>query len=332
MFKYFLSTISLLVVVFMVFLFWGSSGWMNQEDYFRVKVLNDQFKTYQPGDTLTVTTFNLGYFSGMTNNLPVERDQNLFDNNQQKAIELFQNNPSDFIGFQEIDYQSKRSGYVNQSGTLQKALDFPNTYESVNWDKQYVPFPYWPLTRQFGKMSSGQALFSKFKILNADTKVLQKPINAPFYYNKFYLDRQIQIVQVQLGNDTLCLMNLHLEAFDKETRVLQANVVDSLFKVYSELWPTLIIGDFNSVPDYVDSTDAMSKILTIEHIGSAISQKQYSQSTHLHFTFNSSKPDRMIDYILYDQRKITPVSAKVLRDAGEISDHFPVRMKFVINH
>ena len=50
---------------------------------------------------------------------------------------------------------------------------------AVNWDKRYVPFPYWPPVVHFGEMLSGQGVLSKFPILMNKKIVLQKPEENP---------------------------------------------------------------------------------------------------------------------------------------------------------
>lgn len=140
----------------------------------------------------------------------------------------------------------------------------------------------------------------------------------------------VQITQVKVGEDSVCVMNVHLEAFDEETRVRQSTKVVELFEKYAEKQPVLLVGDFNSPPEYVAQNDAMNEIMKANDIGSAIDEPTYASAPSSYFTFNSDSPYQMIDYILYNKSYIQPVSVKVLRDAGEISDHIPVQMKFVL--
>jgi endonuclease/exonuclease/phosphatase family metal-dependent hydrolase len=130
---------------------------------------------------------------------------------------------------QEVDINSSRSFFYNQVDSLGKYLNFHQGAYAVNWDKLYVPFPYFSLKYHFSKVYSGQAILSKMQIVSIELLVLDKLINAPFYYNSFYLDRILQINKVQIAKDTLILMNVHLEAFDRKRRELQAeNVLKSL--------------------------------------------------------------------------------------------------------
>ncbi|MFT7030333.1 MAG: endonuclease/exonuclease/phosphatase family metal-dependent hydrolase [Marinoscillum sp.] len=291
---------------------------------------NSSLKDYSTGDTLTIVTYNIGYLSGMTNNLPMERSRSLFENNGKNAASLLNRIDPDIICYQEIDFQSKRSFSVNQFEQLTTALKHTSTYSSINWNKNYVPFPYWPLSAHFGGIVSGQAASSKFTFAQGQTIVFDKPDFAPFYYKDFYLDRLLQIVDVKIGSDTLKVLNVHLEAFDKSTRVSQSIKLKIIADSIANLYPTLLVGDFNSKPGYVDTTDGMAYLMQSEKLESAISREQYDRDTLSSFTFNTEDPYQMIDYVLYGNDFVKVIEARVLREAGEISDHYPVLVKFVL--
>lgn len=318
------------IIGFFVFVMFASKGTLEDDEYFELKTDHSQYDSRSTEDTFSVVTYNIGYLSGMTNNLPLQREKKLFTENLQRAIGLLDSIDADIVGVQEVDMDAARSYRQNQVDSLATALQYPIVYQSVNWDKKYVPFPYWPISRHFGRMLSGQATFSVFPITSQQTITLQKPINAPPFYNTFYLDRLVQVTQVAVAEDTICVMNLHLEAFDKETRLAQAHVVKALYEEYAEEQPVLLIGDFNSRPGYVDTDDAMSIIMTSSGIQSAVSQTMYQADSTSFYTFDSASPYQMIDYILYNEAFIRPVHVSVLTEAGEISDHLPVYMSYVL--
>ncbi|MEQ9232018.1 MAG: endonuclease/exonuclease/phosphatase, partial [Cyclobacteriaceae bacterium] len=135
-----LGGLLLLVVAFVVFYFWASSGIIAEKEYQRILTFEEATPSK---DTLTIMTYNLGYLSGMKNNLAVDMPEELFDENLVKARRLLDMYRPDIIGFQEIDFASSRSWNRNQLDSL--SAGFHQAYRSVNWDKRYVPFPYWPL-------------------------------------------------------------------------------------------------------------------------------------------------------------------------------------------
>jgi endonuclease/exonuclease/phosphatase family metal-dependent hydrolase len=293
-------------------------------------------KTYSsdaalPADTLKVMTFNIGYLSGMLNNLAVPMPKEVFEENMRKSLDMLRQVSPHVIGFQEIDFGASRSFKVHQLDELATTLGYHQAYQSVNWDKRYVPFPYWPPKYHFGKMNSGQAILSKYPLSAVKTEVLIKPVNAPFYYNALYLDRLVQFSTVTIGERKALVMNLHLEAFDQETRLQQAQAVREFYEVYASEMPVLLIGDFNATPPWTGDgqRDAMRTIMTAPNIASAIDPNMYRKNEKGSYTFSSGEPYQMIDYILYNPSHIRKVSARVVGEAGEISDHLPVLMEFV---
>jgi endonuclease/exonuclease/phosphatase family metal-dependent hydrolase len=318
----------ILLLAMAVFYFRASGGQLDSNVYYSIKTYSEEPRV--ANDTPTVMTYNLGYLSGMANNLPVDMPQELFEKNLIRAKALLQSLTPDIIGFQEIDFGSNRSFYAHQLDSLANHMGAHQAYQSVNWDKRYVPFPYWPVKYHFGEMLSGQAILSRFSLKNERTTVLQRPINAPFYYNQFYLDRLVQVVEVQVGSHTVTVMNVHLEAFDTETREAQAVVLAKMYAELAATRPVLLIGDFNSRPPWEeDADDVIQSLLNAGNIASAIDETRYKQIPKAHYTFSSDEPYQMIDYIFYNPTFIQPIDARVVTEAGDISDHLPVMMRFI---
>lgn len=330
--KIIVAILTLIIFTIVGFYFWASSGFNNPDQYDQVITYNKKFKF--DNDTLSVMTYNIGYFSGMTNNLPVDRKKTLFKDNLQKSISLLRPYDFDFIGLQEVDFNSARSFHYNQFDSLGKYLNFHQGAYAVNWDKLYVPFPYFPIKFHFGSIYSGQGLLSKIQLISNELFVLDKPINAPFYYNAFYLDRILQINKVLIGKDTLVIMNVHLEAFDKETRELQAEKVLKVFNSYANNLPVILMGDFNSRPTFgSERTEDESTIKIFFDnplIDEAISKERYLKDESRFYTFNTAKPYERLDYIFYNKNKIQKINSDVLRKAKTISDHLPVWMSFTL--
>lgn len=330
--KVFLIVVFVIVGSFTAFYFWASSSIHNAENY-------NQIVTYHSdpiiqSDTLSVLTYNIGYLSGMTNNLAVDRNDALFSQNLSRSIDILIHYNFDFIGLQEVDFGSSRSFNYNQFDSLGIHLNYHHGAYAVNWDKSYIPFPYFPIKNHFGKMYSGQSILSKMQIYSNKLLILDKPISAPFYYNAFYLDRILQISKVQLGSDTLIIMNVHLEAFDMETRELQAEKVLTEFNKWSNNYPVILMGDFNSRPpfatDILDEEKTIAIFLNNPLIEEAISKERYLKNESQFFTFDTAEPYERLDYIFYNKNKILKIDSDVLREAKDISDHLPVWMTFIL--
>lgn len=276
-------------------------------------------------DTLTIVTYNIGYLSGLTNNQAVQRDRTLFDTNQQTAIAALNSADADFIAFQEIDFDAKRSFYVDQVAAIAQQLGFMQGAIAINWNKRYVPFPYWPPAAHFGQIVSGQAVLSRYPITENERVVLQKVADKPFYYNALYLDRLAQVTQVDIDGQPLVLINVHLEAFDEPTRRQQTATVLELYNQYAADYPVILLGDFNSsIPNSEEAHPTINQLLQAEGIAVATSPADFANQ----LTFPSDTPTVKLDYIFYDPEDIESLNASVMTNAAQASDHLPVRMDF----
>lgn len=314
-----LKLIILVFVACLIFFFWASSPTMDEKEY--VKLIENDYPTTISNDSIySIITYNVGYLSGMTNNLPVAKPKELFDKNQKKVERELKKANADIVAFQEIDYKASRSYEVNQEDEFAK-LGYNYVAKAVNWDEHYVPFPYWPPTMHFGKIVSGQSIISKYKLKNHERIVLERVPDNPFYKDALYLERLAQVVKVVLDGKEIVVINTHLEAFDKITRVKQLNHVIDIFKKHAETHPTILLGDFNSDPKYKDP--AINKMFDLSGVGNAAFSKD-----NYDLTFDTKDPFERLDYIFYTENTIEYVSGKVLKTFEQASDHLPVEMKF----
>lgn len=191
--KVFANFLIVFVLAFVVFYFWARSPVYSESEYSNIIQFSDD-SGLGIKDTFSVVTYNIGYLSGMTNNQPVDRPLGLLEDNLGRAVQLLRAKKPDIVAFQEIDFNSQRTYYINQLEQLALHAGYHIGAEVVNWDKHYVPFPYWPISCNFGRMLSGQAVMSRSSILSNTRIVLPKPASNPFYYNDFYIDRLAQVV------------------------------------------------------------------------------------------------------------------------------------------
>ena len=332
--KNLLKLFFLAIIVFVIgFFFWGSSSTLSDNEYSAIYG-NSNESINQRTDTFSIVTYNLGYLSGMTNNKAVDRTADFFTANLAQSVKLFNSLKPDFIAFQEIDFDATRSYNVDQMKEIATQNNYKFYAKAVNWDKQYVPFPYWPISQQFGKIVSGQAVLSKYPITQNAITSLIKPEGNPFYYNAFYLDRLAQVTQVKLNKTTLFIINVHLEAFDPETRNTQIKTVLGLYHQYSEKFPVILCGDFNSTPPGATNPwqddHVIQTMLADFQTEMAINMEANKETESDFYTFNSESPDKRIDYFFYNPKFIKILDARVLTEAKQISDHLPVWMKFTL--
>lgn len=317
------------IILIVGFYLYGTRSSINESEYNAVRINNNVQATLK--DTLIIMTYNIGWFSGMTNNLPVERDKQLYNDNLDLCIHFLEKNRPDIIAFQEIDIDSDRSYNMNQPDSLQKYLKYKYGALALNWDKKYVPFPGYNPKYFFGKTISAQYILTDLDVVDNSYKRLIKPINAPFYYNAFYLDRLIQKTELKTRAGKMIILNVHLEAFDEETRSIHIKKAIEEFDKYRKVMPTLLVGDFNSPQDSLGTRNKLlDQLITMKDVGMAIPDSVYKKNMIKYNTYSSGDPYTKIDYIFFNKAMIKAVDYDVVHEIGEVSDHYPVMMRFLL--
>lgn len=308
-----------LILLVVIFFSWASSSTLEENEY--SKLITNQYDSAIDTDSIfSIVTYNIGYLSGMTNNRPLSNSKKLFDTNLREALVKIKAVNPDIIAFQEIDFKAARSYNVNQQNEISK-LGYNYVFKAVNWDERYLPFPYWPLKVHFGSVVAGQSILSKYFMKEPQRIVLKRVEDAPFYRDAFYLERLVQVVKVVLNGKEVVVINVHLEAFDKQTRIYQFEEVLKIFNQYKMRYPTILLGDFNSRAR--DKEAIIQKMFAITAVGNAA-----FDINNIGNTFDTKDPFIRIDYIFYTKSSIEYISGKVLNQFEQISDHLPLEMQF----
>jgi endonuclease/exonuclease/phosphatase family metal-dependent hydrolase len=215
---------------------------------------------------------------------------------------------------------------------------YPYVAIAVGWESNYIPFPYWPFNRHFGRVKSGGAILSRYPIVSQEIVLLQKPLSQPWWYNLFYPHRYFQKIQIDLGHKKISLINLHLEAYDKINRAQQIQLLAS--KIIKEKID-FVAGDFNMLPP---SAAKKSRFITNKDeyendqsyfemmksgLFEVIPDDIYALDEATYMTFPASKPERRLDYIFYE-KGIKKIKAEILPSA--LSDHLPLKAIFQISN
>ena len=343
----FALVLAALLLALAAFFFWASAGTLRESDLAVTKT--HPAPPAAPRDTLTAVTYNIGYLSGMTNNLPVKRSRALYEENMDAAAALLRRLDPDVIGFQEIDFRAARSFDVQQADTLAQRLGYAAAAEAVNWDERYVPFPYGLPSVNFGRIISGQAVLSRFPVTRHERVVLARP-PLPFYRDALYLDRLAQVVRLDVpvvadSTTSLVVINVHLEAFDADTREREIRTVRRLYDAYAATGaPVLLLGDFNSVMPGTDLSalpaeteaeftgDSTLALLTSPgNIASAFSDSAFARGA-VPGTYPADAPTRTIDHIFFTPGRIQPLGAQIRCGPSEAppADHCAVALRFVL--
>lgn len=331
-----------IVVAFILFAAWASYPWSLGEKVLRPEIANVEPDEIVDEDehpsVIKVLTFNIGYLYGRGSEGPGYefREKDFYDKTIDKLALEIKSWDADIVCLQEVDFDAARSGSFNQAEYIAKKAGFPYVAEASSWTANYIPFPYWPLKNNFGRINSGGAILSKYPLSDHEVILLDKPETNPWWYNLFYLHRYFQKVTVNIADKKFKIINLHLEAFQIKTREKE---VHKLLEIVKNENFDFIAGDFNTLPKsalkknkfYNDDNyegDKSYSIMLKSGLSEVIPDEIYAKEENLYFTFPAWAPDRRLDYIWY-KNDLKLMKAEVLSSA--ISDHLPLRASFQID-
>ncbi len=236
--KYFLYLIIFAVAAFAVFLIYATI------DDYKPDETTLVFESEKPdllSDTsvLSLMIWNIGYcglnkemdffYDGGENVRPSEEK---VKENLQGVKQFIQTNKNiDFILFQEVDRDSKRSYHFNQFDTIAQMFPDRNSTYGINYDVFFVPTPP---AEPMGSVDGGLMTVSKYIPTNSVRHSF--PGNYDWPMGLFMLDRCFLVNRYSLSNDKeLILINTHNSAYDDGT--LKAQQMDYL--------KTFLIGEYD---------------------------------------------------------------------------------------
>jgi endonuclease/exonuclease/phosphatase family metal-dependent hydrolase len=344
--KFLLVTCIVVVLVAITvvgFLGWASRGRLSKEEYAAGFSRELPISPDAPGMSggapldakadrrFTIVTYNIGYCSGLTNNSGNNASEEEYAQNVRTILEALRKVNPDFVAMQEVDFASERSCYQDQSLLLAEGLGLKYQACDYTWDKDYVPWPYGTPSHNFGRMRSGQCVASRFLIRGHAKITMPKPEENPFWYNMFYLDHIIQIVEIDVASQPLVILSVHLEAYKRKTREQEAALVAQEVKKHADQ-PLILLGDFNARPPWQTQNETtLATILAVQGLHKEFPKEAYEGGDQVrYYTSSSGRPNKSIDHVFYND-KVKCLSARVLQDAGTGSDHLPVMMEFAFN-
>ncbi len=210
-------------------------------------------------DSLKVMTWNIRFGAGRIayfgdscgdRSLMIE-DETI--ENLDKIVEYIEESKPDIILFQEIDLSSKRSAYLNQIQYILDSTYFNYASYASNWDVNYVP------SDGIGKVNMGNAIFSRWKIKDAQRIKLALRTDQPSYVRYGYLRRNILKAKIDLPNydKDIYTVNIHATAFaTDDTKQKHIDKYKSVLDEIDELGEDFITGgDLNSLPPNAQKID-----------------------------------------------------------------------------
>ena len=288
-------------------------------------------------DSLSVMTYNIGFGAGLGGLLGVTYKKDFVQANLDKMAETILKYNPDILCMQEIDVRSRRSFAINQVEFFAKKCGYPYVAVSYTWNRYYIPFPFTlDVRKHFGKVLAAQATFSKYPIKSNITLALPQVESRPWWYRFFYLNHVTQVVEVEVGDKSVDIVNIHFEAFDKASRKKQAYYLIAELEEVCHDCPLIIAGDFNAVafkegplffndePTVDYGSDHTLSLFTVLPFIDEVSFETPE-------TFPANHPTRTLDYIFYAPKFMDVVESKRCDDAFTASDHLPIYTRFKLH-
>ncbi len=234
----------------------------------------------QTADTLRVLTYNIHHAEGMDDVVDLERIAALIE-----ALD------PDLVALQEIDSVTTRTGGVDQAAELGRLTGLAHLFGS------FMPY-------QGG--AYGMALLSRWPIdasLNLRLPDGDEPRTA----------LSATVTSPRTGQ-SLRFVGIHFYRTEEE-RLAQATRLEQFLE--SETSPTILAGDFNSMPG--------SNVMSFLQKSWAVADKGEDR-----LTFSSFEPVREIDFVLFRPQGQFAILDQWLVDEPVASDHRPVVVDFEI--
>lgn len=292
-------------------------------------------------DTLNFLDWNIGYGGlgeesdffyegGVSVNMP----KTIVEKNLRGIVQTLERfkDSMDFFLLQEVDIESKRTHWINQFELISESLKSHNALFGKNYDVKYIPFP---LTNPMGKVMSGIATWSKYKVKESLRHSFKGNYNFP--HNLFFLDRCFMLKRYPTKNGKeLIVVNTHNSAYDdgtlkkKQMKQMQSILIDEFEKGNY----VIIGGDWNQFPNtYPD--EEKKKYCIPENYPAKGWQCSYDPKTPTYRNLSepydpTSTTTGLIDfYVVSPNVEVLDVST--IDQQFKYSDHQPVLMKAVLN-
>jgi endonuclease/exonuclease/phosphatase family metal-dependent hydrolase len=331
----YLASLFLILLVCLSALTWWALGDQLPKESTLVVVQEKDAKPAVATGMLKVASYNIGHGQGVKVNPWDHRDKEVTLSHLAKIATAMNEMDADVYLLQEVDLDSSRTSRIDEIKFLQERTGMGYHACALVWQKNYVPFPYWPPSAQIGYVRAANCVLSRYPLENHQRIIFDKPKEQPWWYNLGYIDYALQRVDVVVGDTKIALLNIHMEPWQTNAREDQIRVVNNYLKKV-EL-PIILGGDFNTVlpnapkkdgflddPDADYSQDQTLPLLFTNNpeIKSPILKPSANPSTL--YTYPSDDPDRRLDHIYLIGNTLSFADFRVFFEAGVASDHLPV--------
>ncbi len=173
-------------------------------------------------------------------------------NNLGRIAELINTAQPDILLLQEIDINSKKSGYIDQVQWLLDHTGLNYGSFAFTWKSPFVP------SDGLGRIYSGNAVLSRWPIKDPTRIQLPRREDQDALTNYFYIQSCILKSKIDVpALDNFYIYNVHLMAFaTDDTKLRQINKLTDVLESAEGRGELFVLGgDFNLLPPNSDSTD-----------------------------------------------------------------------------
>ncbi len=329
-------TILSVVGVLVALILYASSETGSGEERMEVPVVSRSVAD-TPGaaeSQLRFITWNIGYGRGDAGDYSGPWTRELVISNLDGIAQGIRDQRADIALLQEVDLGAARTHFIDQAEYVAEKLGWGYVASVETWTDRYVPFPYWPPARHYGRMKSGQSVISKYPIVANRRIRLEQPADNPFWYNWFYLHRALQRVEIEVAKGrSLTVYNVHLEAFNVENN--RSHVLRLLEEMKTDQGSAQVVGgDFNALPPETEKRNGYEDEPDIDFTGGNTMELFFEGTGYVDavanahdsaaFTHPTNPPTRRLDYLAVDPAVGTWRDGAVPADLAPLSDHMAV--------
>lgn len=333
--KFWLSLIISFVLLLAAAIFWAVGTVLPRESELEIS-RHLEYPIAKEKNKILVASYNIAFAHGVKTSPTEWRDKNHTQKKLEELASVVKELNADLLFLQEVDINSNRSHYINQAEFLVDAGAYPYSACAVVWEKNYVPFPFWPIKHHLGEVKTANCVLSRYPLSWHKRIIFEKPASNPFWYNWGYLDRGAHRLDVAIGNQTLTVINLHLEAYEQKAREKQSRFLGEWVSTIKG--PIIIGGDFNSIPrdaskqsGFIDEPEvSFATDMTLENVkvglgdfSEAVPSFVCRVNEKFCHTFPANNATRSLDHI-FAAHGARFVAGRVFHEAGSASDHLPV--------
>lgn len=314
-----------------------------------VESLTDEAPAPSIPDTLTLTTYNIGYcglgadmdffYEGGT---MVRPDKERFDLYLGQLMERLSTlSQADFLLLQEVDTLAGRSWYANQYALIRHKFPEYTPIFALNY-KAWVPMP---IHKPMGRVRAGLLTLGRISPVNAQRVAFSSGYSWPM--SLFMLKRCFIVSRYNTRNGRqLVLINTHNSAFSDAAEIRENELQQLRDLMVSETGKGNYViagGDWNQNPAVFDSTAVLNTYL-VKTITPPIPDHflptgwmyafdpAHATNRDVDIPYTAGKTrTTLIDFFVLSP-DIELISAKTTPTGFRESDHQPVTIKVVLKH